>query len=76
MKNKAQDEVIEDLRRRKAVSREYLRSLPPIEKIAMLFNLQEQYYEMLVAREKNGGRPIPEKWRKWRKARLEASRKS
>jgi len=73
MKNKAQDEVIEDLKRRKAVSREYLRSLPPIEKIAMLFNLQEQYYEMLVAREKNGGRPIPEKWRKWYKARSEST---
>jgi hypothetical protein len=71
MGNKAQDEVIDDLRRRKAVSREYPRSLPPIEKIAMLFNLQEQYCQMLIAREKNGGQPVPEKWRKWNKARSE-----
>ena len=68
-----QIEVLEEIRRRKAISREYLRSLPPLEKIALLFDLQEQYYEMLVAREQNGGRPIPERWRKWHKARSEAA---
>ncbi len=71
MKARSDNEVISDLRRRKADSKKYLRSLSPIEKISMLFNLQEQYYQMLLAREKNGGRPIPERWRKWYKARSE-----
>jgi hypothetical protein len=74
VENKSQNKIISDLRRRKASSHEYLRSLTPTEKIAMLFNLQEQYYQMLVARENNGGKPIPEKWRKWHKARSESVR--
>lgn len=73
MKDKLQDEVIEDLNRRKKTSREYLRSLSPLEKIAKLVELQEQYYQMLVIREKNGNRSIPERWRKWHKARYEGS---
>ena len=73
MNNKLQDEVIEDLNRRKKVSRNYLRSLSPLEKIEKLVQLQEQYYQMLLIREKNGGRSIPEKWRKWHKARYENS---
>lgn len=64
-----QSEVIKDLTERKERSREYLRSLSPEEKIAKLVQLQEQYYQMLEIREENGGRPIPEKWRKWHKAR-------
>lgn len=60
---------IEDLKRRKNVFREYLRSLSPTEKIAQLVVLQHHYYELLTIREKNGGRPIPEKWRKWHRAR-------
>ncbi len=71
MKNSLQTEVVADLKRRKKVSREHLRSLSPAEKIARLADLQEQYYQMLVAREKNGGRPIPERWEKWHKARYE-----
>jgi hypothetical protein len=71
MKNKLQDKVIEDLENRKKTSREYLRALSPLEKIEKLVQLQEQYYQMLVLREKNGGRPIPEKWRKWHRARFE-----
>ena len=71
MKNSLQTEVIADLERRKKTSRKYLRSLSPAEKIAKLVDLQERYYKMLVAREKNGGRPIPEKWQKWHKARYE-----
>lgn len=69
MTNDAQDQIIGDLRHRKAVSREYLRALSPIKKIEHLFSLQEQYYQMLVAREENGGIPVPEKWHKWYRAR-------
>lgn len=68
-----QSEVIKDLTKRKKVSRDYLRSLSPIEKIEKLVQLQEQYYQMLVIREQNGGRPIPEKWRKWYRARFETA---
>ena len=68
-----QSEVIKDLTKRKKVSRDYLRSLSPIEKIEKLVQLQEQYYQMLVIREQKGGRPIPEKWRKWYRARFETA---
>ncbi len=71
MKNNLQTKVITDLKRRKKTSREFLRSLSPTEKIAKLFDLQEQYYKMLKIREQNGGREIPEKWRKWHTARYE-----
>jgi hypothetical protein len=71
MKSNLQTEIIEDLTRRKKVSREFLRALSPTEKIARLADLQEQYYKMLEIREQNGGRPIPERWRKWHKARYE-----
>lgn len=71
MKNNLQAEVIADLERRKKISREYLCSLSPAEKISRLVDLQQRYYRMLAAREKNGGRPIPERWRKWHKARYE-----
>ena len=71
MKNNLQTEVVADLKRRKKVSREHLRSLSPAEKIARLVDLQEQYYQMLVVRAQNSGRPIPERWQKWRKARYE-----
>jgi len=71
VKNNLQSEIINDLTRRKRISREYLRSLPPSEKIAQLVALQEKYYQMLVVREQNGGRSIPERWRKWHKARYE-----
>jgi len=74
MKNNLQAEIINDLTERKQTSRKYLSSLSPAEKIARLVNLQEQYYQMLVVRAENGGRPIPERWRKWRKARYENTR--
>lgn len=73
MKNNSGSETIKDLERRKKISRDYLRSLSPLEKIERLVTLQEQYYETLFIREQNSGRPIPEKWRKWRKARYEKS---
>ena len=69
--NDLQAETIDNLTQRKKKSREYLRSLSPEEKIAKLIQLQEQYYQMLKIREDSGGRPIPEKWRKWYKARYE-----
>lgn len=71
MKNNSQAEVIKDLTERKKTSRSYLRSLSPLEKIEKLIQLQEQYYQMLLIREQNGGKPIPQKWRKWHKARFE-----
>lgn len=67
-----QNASILDLTRRKGVSREYLRSLSPLEKVEKLCALQTQYYEMLVIREMNGGKPIPEKWKKWYAARSAA----
>ncbi len=69
MKSNLQTEIVADLTRRKKVSRKYLCSLSPSEKIAKLIELQEHYYQMLSAREQNGGRPIPERWRKWHRAR-------
>lgn len=71
MNNNLQTEIIKDLDRRKKQSREFLRNLSASEKIAKLVELQTQYYEMLEIREQNGGRAIPEKWRKWHKARYE-----
>ncbi len=71
MSNKLQTEVVEDLKRRKKVSRSYLRSLSPLEKIEKLVQLQEQYYQILEIREQNGGGPIPEKWQKWNRARFQ-----
>jgi hypothetical protein len=48
-----------------------MRSLSPLEKIEKLVQLQEQYFQFLEIRERNGGKPIPEQWLKWRKARNE-----
>ena len=67
------DPSAESLTARKATSRAYLRSLPLDEKIVRLVDLQERYYEMLVVRASNGGRPIPAKWQKWREARRQAA---
>lgn len=67
-----QSELIDYLNSRKQISRVYLRSLSPEEKIAKLLQLQEQYYQMLKIREENNGRPIPEKWQKWYKARYKS----
>lgn len=60
---------IAEITKRKNISRAHLRSLSPEAKIFQLIELQERYYEMLSIREKNGGKPIPAKWKKWRKAR-------
>jgi len=73
MNTNFEKEAIEDLKRRKENFRKFTRSLSATEKIQQLELLQMHYYELLKAREKNGGRPIPEKWRKWQKARFENS---
>lgn len=69
-----QAEAIADLARRKKISRRSLRSLTPDEKIERLVALQEQYYQMLKVREENGGRSVPEKWRKWYIARHKSAK--
>ena len=71
MNDDLQNEIIADLKKRKRTSRDFLRTLSPSKKIAKLVDLQDQYYQMLKARKQNGGREIPEKWRKWHKARYE-----
>lgn len=71
MNSNFQAAIIKDLEQRKKHSREFLRNLSPSEKIAKLVDLQEQYYQMLEIRAQNNGREIPEKWRKWHKARYE-----
>ena len=63
--------AVRDLVRRKKISRTYLRSLSPDEKVKRLAILQEQYYTFLAAREANGGKPVPEKWQKWYRVRCE-----
>ena len=68
MNTNFEKEAIEDLKRRKGNFRAFSRNLSPTEKIRQLELLQRRYYELLKAREENGGRKIPEKWRKWREA--------
>lgn len=64
----SEKEAVEDLKRRKKNFRTFTRNLSPTEKIRQLELLQKRYYELLKAREAGGGRKIPEKWQKWRKA--------
>ena len=45
--------------------RDYARNLPLSERLRQLERLQERNYEILRLREANGGRPIPEGWRRW-----------
>ena len=63
------ESAVDDLRLRKAISRSYIRSLSPNEKVLKLAQLQEQFYQFLSIREQNGGKAIPEGWRKWYRAR-------
>lgn len=69
MSTDIKQQAIDDLTRRKKSFRRYMYGLSPTEKIKHLELLQHRYYAVLEAREKNGGRSIPERWRKWRKAR-------
>ncbi len=65
MNTNFEKEAIGDLKRRKENFRAFTRNLSPTEKIRQLELLQRRYYELLKVREENGGRKIPEKWRKW-----------
>ncbi len=51
--------------------RAYARSMPLSDRLRALETLQEQSYEILRIREANGGRPIPEGWRRWMMAQEE-----
>lgn len=62
------DELIEDLDRRKAVLRHYLRNLSPTEKIVQLELLQKRTYNLAESRKKNGKGEIQDKLKIWRKA--------
>ncbi len=68
MNTDSEKEAIEDLKRRKENLRRFTRNLSPTEKVRQLELLQKRHYELLKAREENGGRKIPEKWRRWREA--------
>lgn len=61
-------QAIDDLTRRKKSFRRYLYGLSPTEKIRHLEMLQRRYYAILEAREQSGGRPVPERWKKWHTA--------
>ena len=66
-------EYVFNLRFNQQFPQGYFHSLSPLEKIEKLVQLQEQYYQMLLIREQNGGRLIPKKWQKWYKARFEVA---
>ena len=63
-----QQATIEDLKRRKANFRNYVRNLSPTEKIVQLEILQKRSYALMKAREANGGRKVPENWERWNDA--------
>ena len=65
----SEKEAIEDLKRRKSNFRRFTCHLSPTEKIRQLELLQKRHYELLKAREENGGCAIPERWKRWREAR-------
>ena len=64
----SKNEVIDDLTRRKAVMRRYLRNLSPTEKIIQLELLQERTFNLAESRQKNGKGEIKDKLKVWRKA--------
>lgn len=68
MNTDSEKEAVEDLQRRKESFRAFTRNLSPTEKNRQIELLQRRHYELLKAREENGGREIPEKWRRWREA--------
>lgn len=61
----------EILAQQKQKYRIYARNLPLTERLRQLETLQEQSYEILRIREANGGRPIPQGWRRWANAQDE-----
>lgn len=59
---------VELLIEQKRKYREHVRNMPLIERLRQLESLQEQTYDILRVRELNGGKPIPEDWRRWARA--------
>ncbi len=45
-----------------------VRNLSLVERLRQLEELQQQNYEILSIREANGGKPIPDGWKRWAKA--------
>ena len=70
MNTNFENEVVEDLKRRKDIFRRYTRSLSPTEKIRQLELLQRRHYNLLKSREENGGRKIPKKWQRWHESQI------
>lgn len=66
--NSETHDPIAELRQRKKDLRERLKNLSPLEKIIHLEALQERYYEILKIRQENGGRLIPDEWKRWNTA--------
>jgi hypothetical protein len=60
---------LDQLNENKKNFRRFVRNMSPTEKIRRLEQLQHRYYSLLVAREKNGGRPIPAEWKRWAQAK-------
>jgi hypothetical protein len=65
-----EQEVIEDLKRRKEALRRHLLNMPLTEKILATENMQRRNYAILKELEKNGGRKVPEILEKWRSAQV------
>lgn len=68
MRTNIRDKIIEDLNRRKAVMRHYVRNLSPTDKIIQLELLQKRVYHLAESRHKNGKGEIGDKLKTWRKA--------
>lgn len=65
-------DAVEQLKKSKEKLRSYTRGLSLTEKIRQTELLQKRYFALLVAREANGGRPVPAIWRRWKQAQDEA----
>lgn len=50
--------------------RSHVRSLPLMERLRQLEELQGQSYDILRIREANGGKPVPLAWKRWAAAQL------
>jgi len=62
---------VANLKKLKARSRRKVRALSTAEKIRRLEALQERYFELLIIRLANSGRPIPGGWLRWKEAQAD-----
>ena len=60
------------LEERKSIYRRYSSARSLSERLRDLEELQMHSYEILRARELNGGRKIPRGWRRWAQAQIDA----